>query len=129
MTPLYIAKLCHETNRAYCQSIGDDSQLPWDEAPEWQRQSSLAGVTDILMGLITTPEQAHESWLANKAAQGWAYGPVKDALATPPTHPCMVPYEQLPAAQQFKDALIFYVVNICTHITDEVPHAPVDSTD
>lgn len=27
-----IAKMAHEVNRAYCQSIGDNSQLPWEDA-------------------------------------------------------------------------------------------------
>ncbi len=32
-----IAKTCHEVNRAYCIGTGDLSQLPWDQAPEWQK--------------------------------------------------------------------------------------------
>jgi hypothetical protein len=35
---------------------------------------------------------------------------VKNADATPPTHPCLVPYAQLPAEQQRKDALFQAVV-------------------
>jgi len=27
-----IAKVCHEANRAYCESIGDNSQLSWEDA-------------------------------------------------------------------------------------------------
>ncbi len=32
-----IAKVCHEANRAYCQTIGDNSQLAWEQAEEWQQ--------------------------------------------------------------------------------------------
>jgi len=32
-----IAKICYEANRAYCQEIGDDSFVPWEDAPGWQR--------------------------------------------------------------------------------------------
>ena len=39
-----IARVCHEANWAYCESQGDHSQAPWDEAPEWQRQSAVNGV-------------------------------------------------------------------------------------
>jgi hypothetical protein len=53
-------------------------------------------------------EQAHESWLAEKAATGWTYGPVKDEQAK--THPCFVAFEQLPPDQQAKDALFFAIV-------------------
>lgn len=45
----------------------------------------------------------HDSWLAEKARDGWVYGKVKDADAK--THPCIVPFSQLPVEQQIKDAL------------------------
>ena len=38
------ARLAHEVNRGYCQFLGDDSQLPYDQAPEWQKLSALNGV-------------------------------------------------------------------------------------
>ena len=28
-----IARVCHEVNRAYCKALGDESQLPWVDAP------------------------------------------------------------------------------------------------
>lgn len=41
MTPLQIAELCHEVNRAYCRiAMGDESQMPWEaysELPPAQR--------------------------------------------------------------------------------------------
>lgn len=95
------ARVAHEVNRAYCQAIGDDSQVPWDEAPDWQRNSAMKGVVAANNG--ATPEQLHESWCAQKLREGWKHGPVKDPEAK--THPCLVPYEQLPAAQRIKDHL------------------------
>lgn len=95
------ARTAHEANRAYCITIGDTSQLGWDEAPEWQRASARNGVRGVVNG--NTPEQSHESWLAEKTATGWKYGPVKDAEKK--EHPCFVPYADLPPAQQKKDAI------------------------
>lgn len=95
------ARVAHEVNRAYCQAIGDDSQVPWDEAPDWQRNSAMKGVVAANNG--ATPEQLHESWCAQKRREGWKHGPVKDPEAK--THPCLVPYEQLPAEQRIKDHL------------------------
>lgn len=100
------AQIAHETNRAYCQSIGDHSQPPWESAPDWQRDSAIKGVAGVLAG--NTPEQSHESWLAEKAATGWVYGPVKDPEAK--THPCFVPYAELPSDQKRKDHLYVGVV-------------------
>lgn len=103
-----IAIVCHEANRAYCTVVMDDrSQLPWDAAPFWQRESARLGVRKILEGHITRPEQSHESWLAQKQADGWVYGAVKDADAK--THPCMVPYSALPRDQRRKDHLFFAI--------------------
>lgn len=106
-----IAHICHETNRAYCQTIGDWTQFPWADAPDWQRDSSIKGVQGILSGMITRPEQSHESWLKEKEATGWKYGPVKDSEKK--EHPCFVPYAELPANQRVKDALFFAVVMAC----------------
>jgi hypothetical protein len=100
------AKTAHEVNRAYCAGLGDHTQVRWEDAPEWQRASAINGVRGVIAG--NTPEQSHESWLAEKRAAGWKYGRVKDAEAK--THPCFVSYEELPTAQQHKDTL--YVTTV-----------------
>ncbi|UQN06778.1 RyR domain-containing protein [Deinococcus sp. QL22] len=105
---LTLAAIAHEANRHYCQSIGDTSQPSWDAAPDWQKESAIAGIEGALAG--NTPEQQHESWMAEKAKMGTVYAPVKDMDATPPQHPCMVPYAELPAEQQRKDHLYSAVV-------------------
>lgn len=103
-----IAKVCHEANRAYCQSIGDNSQLPWEEAAAWQRESAIKGVEYALTNPDAPASAQHEAWLKDKLADGWKYGPVKDAEKK--EHPCCVPYEELPVEQQKKDALFKAVV-------------------
>jgi RyR domain len=100
------ARAAHEVNRAYCLAIGDGSQLSWDSAPDWQRISARNGVSGALAG--STPEQSHESWLAEKAKDGWKYGPIKNA--TKKEHPCFVPYAELPPAQRAKDELFVNTV-------------------
>jgi hypothetical protein len=99
------ARAAHEANRAWCIANGDDSQLSWEAAPEWQRTSALNGVIGALNG--HTPEQSHEAWLAEKLAAGWKHGEVKN----PDTkeHPCMVPYDELPQMQRTKDKLLISV--------------------
>lgn len=103
-----IARVCHEANRAYCASIGDASQVAWDDAPQWQRDSAVNGVIFCLANPDAPPSANHDSWLAEKERAGWRYGPVKDAEAK--THPCFVTYDQLPIEQQKKDALFKAVV-------------------
>lgn len=103
-----VARFAHEVNRLYCALLGDNSQVPWEEAPEWQRYSAVLGVKNIEDNPLATPVDSHDCWLKQKVEEGWVYGPVKDPEAK--THPCMVRYEDLPAAQQTKDHLFITVV-------------------
>lgn len=96
-----IAEACHEMNRIYCEANGDKSQPHWSDAPDWQKSSAVNGVSGALAG--NTPEQSHDSWLAEKAASGWKYGAIKDPERK--EHPCFVPYAGLPPEQQRKDHL------------------------
>jgi hypothetical protein len=41
LTVEQIARVCHETNRAWCEVNGDFSQMTWDNAEDWQRQSAV----------------------------------------------------------------------------------------
>lgn len=104
-----IAKAAHDINRAYCQAMGDDSQQPWDEAPNWQRESAIAGVQFHLNHPDAGPEASHNNWLKGKAIDGWRFGPVKDADKK--EHPCMVPFNELPQYQQAKDYIFRQVVH------------------
>lgn len=99
----HIARIAHEVNRAYCQAIGDYSQPIWEAAPDWQKQSARLGVMFHMAHPDAGPNASHDSWLAEKQANGWTYGPVKDPIAK--KHPCMVPFDELPAEQQAKDFL------------------------
>lgn len=123
-----IARVAHEINRAYCASLGDTSQPAWEDAPEWQKTSALVGVDMHLAKPDATPEQSHESWLAQKLAEGWKYGPVKDAEKK--EHPCCVPYAELPAEQKAKDYLFRSVVHALKVIEPEtvLVEAPVPLT-
>lgn len=108
MTNEQIAMVCHEANRAYCASIGDTSQVRWEDAPEWQRVSAEKGVAFNIENPSAPASASHDSWLDEKRATGWKYGPVKDAAAK--EHPCFVPYAELPLEQRRKDALFKAIV-------------------
>lgn len=108
MRVAYIAKACHEINRAYCEALGDTSQKPWDYAPEWAKTSAINGVKFHIANPDSKPSDSHESWMKEKLDAGWKFGPVKDPEKK--EHPCLVPYDQLPKEQQMKDALFIGVV-------------------
>lgn len=115
LTATHIAMVCHQVNKAYCESIGDASQVNWIDAPEWQKQSAINGVhAHIKSGLTMTPEDSHISWMKQKESEGWVYGEVKDVEKK--THPCMLPYSALPVQQRTKDALFREVVHALAEI-------------
>jgi len=102
-----IARVCHEANRVLQVLDGDPTPSPaWDQAEPWQCDSAVDGVRKALAG--AGPEELHEQWCAFKRADGWVHGPVKDSVAR--THPCLVPYAELPAEQRQKDALFAAIV-------------------
>lgn len=109
ITGKQIARVCHEVNRAYCQALGDDSQPAWDDAPEWQRHSAMLGVAMHLGNPDAGPQASHEGWMAHKLSEGWVYGEEKDPENK--THPCLVPFHELPVSQQAKDYIFRAVVH------------------
>lgn len=106
-----IARIAHEANRAWCTFLGDHSQLGWDDAPEWQRESAIKGVAFHAANPTAGDSASHDAWMAEKVATGWVYGATKNPEATPPTHPCIVPFDKLPPSQQFKDRLFRTLVH------------------
>jgi hypothetical protein len=103
------ARIAHEVNRAYCNSIGDFSQPGWDDAPDWQKESAIKGVQFHYANPDATPEDSHNSWMEQKRADGWPYGEKKDPEAK--THPAFLPYDQLPQEQRTKDYLFKAVMS------------------
>lgn len=106
-----VAKVCHEANRAICEACGDFSQKSWEDAEQWQRDSTIRGVKFRIENPDATPEDQHNAWLKDKIENGWVYGEVKDAESK--THPCLTPYESLPVEQKIKDYVFGAIVKAC----------------
>jgi hypothetical protein len=104
-----IAQVAHEVNKAFCESIGDHSQPEWDDAPEWQKQSAISGVSFHLSWPDAKLSDSHSNWMKQKEADGWKYGPVKNPETK--EHPCILPYDQLPVEQRSKDFLFKQIVH------------------
>ncbi len=109
MNDAEIARIAHEVNRAYCEALGDNSQMPWAGVLEWQRNSAINGVRFHRGNPTAGPEDSHENWLKEKLADGWTYGIVKNADKK--EHPCCVPYNKLPVEQKAKDYIFRAIVH------------------
>ena len=113
MTPVQIARVVHEANRAL-QIEQADPTIPvspsWDDVDPETRKSAEVGVLGVING--NTPEESHEGWMRFKLDNGWTLGPVKDEATK--QHPLLVPYDELPASQRIKDALFVNIVRALT---------------
>lgn len=106
---IQIANVCHQANKAWCESVNDYSQKDWIDAPEWQRESAVKGVIFRIDHPEAREDSQHNAWMSDKIKNGWVYGEKKDAEAK--THPCIVPFDQLPEFQQKKDKLFCAIVD------------------
>jgi hypothetical protein len=111
MTIEGLARICHEVNRGLCGALGDDSQVPWEVAPDWQQRSAIDGVRHALDPTKEAhPSGSHEHWVRDKVSHGWTYGDIKSEHKK--QHPCLVPFHELPKEQQLKDHLFLTVVKV-----------------
>jgi hypothetical protein len=106
-----VAQVCHEAVRAL-QDIQNDPapSQPWWAESSHTRQSAVDGVRAVRQG--STQRALHQNWMEFKSAAGWVYGKKKDPEAK--THPCMVPYDELPQGQRDKDVLFHALVSALT---------------
>lgn len=104
-----VAKVCHQANKAYCESLGDNSQKDWEKAPDWQKASAVSGVVYHLDNPHALVSDSHVEWYSQKLRDGWKYGLIKDPEKK--EHPCMVPFEKLPMDQQIKDHLFKGIID------------------
>ena len=112
-----VAEACHEVNRVVQRVqigqgvTGIEIAPPWAEISVEMQESIIQGVEGVLGGL--QPEASHEAWCDFKRAHGWTYGEVKDEEAR--THPCLLPYDELPESQKLKDYVFRDVVLALAH--------------
>lgn len=106
------AKTCeavHEAIRALQTAFGEQVLPAWADASPEDRAATLNMVNEIHRTPGITPEKIWSAWAANKVANGWVYGEVKDTGAK--THPCLVDdYSKLSEAQKAKDYVVHAIV-------------------
>lgn len=69
--------------------------------PEPVDTSDVELPKELLPLIETMARNVHEVWSANRIADGWTYGPVRDDAAK--KHPCLVPYDELPEREKDYD--------------------------
>lgn len=109
-----IATICHNVNKAYCEALGDKSQVSWYKLQEEIKQSVMLGVKKIMVNPYMESDEIHEEWVKDKKKNGWKLGEVKDIDKK--THPDLVPFDKLPKEEQAKDYIFISIVRQLMHI-------------
>jgi len=104
-----VARVTHAANSALQNIQGDPMpSTTWDAERNEVRSAKIAGVAAVRReGKF--PRDLHAMWMDHMAGLGWVYGPEKDLERK--THPCMVPYQDLPVSQRHKD-IVFWVLTL-----------------
>lgn len=113
-----IAAVCHEANRRLCIELGEDNITnAWMYASPEIKINAAAGVQFRLDNPDVEPSAQHDAWCKDKRDAGWVYGATKSEDAK--THPCLVPFDELPPGQQAKDVLFACIVLTLAGLLDE----------
>ncbi|MAE02328.1 RyR domain-containing protein [Pseudoalteromonas lipolytica] len=111
-----IAKMCHETNRAYLLVIRESAK-PWEQLDQQDKDSTIEQVAFYILNEGADVSAWHDAWTAKMIVAGWKYGPKRSIKNK--THECLKPFHHLPEKQQVKDALFHSVVSQAIHVEIE----------
>jgi hypothetical protein len=103
-------------NNGYNHAIGDPWVDPvWTGLPPWHREAVIDGVRMARAGL--SARELHGNWFGYYTRLGWVHGEVKNPDGDPPTHPCLLPWDELPAEMRVKDILFREFVAAMTRVS------------
>lgn len=115
---LRIARTLHHANVGWNIGLEDRAPDPgFDILPDWHKQFIVDRVRAIKTNLSILEDEElawfiHQQWvdLMTSPQHGWKLGEKKDPAATPPTHPCLRDFRELPLEQQKKDRMAVALV-------------------
>lgn len=98
-----IASSIHGATRALNRANGDLIP-PWEDLTEEEKLRAEVAVERLLSDPISrSHEELHNLWWELKIKDGWQYA--SEYSIELKTHPCMIPYNELPEIELIKDAI------------------------
>jgi hypothetical protein len=75
--------VCYEANRAYCATIGDDSQPAWTDLPDQKTESSLDGVAFVLANPDAPDSAQHDQLSPEQRVKDRLFRAIVKSFMTP----------------------------------------------
>ena len=105
------ARAAHEVLRVFeREALGDNTLLPWHNAPEWQREATLAGVRALADHEAMDARACHRAWMMAKLEEGWVWSREKNPMTR--THPGLIDFDDLPNPERAKDEIFVLVARV-----------------
>lgn len=103
MTSSKIAECIHGATRVLGRPNGDII-LAWNDLPDIDRNLAIKAVDELMINPQSkTYEELHDLWWELKIQDGWVFGEFHSHELK--THPCMIPYQDLPKSELIKDEI------------------------
>jgi hypothetical protein len=123
-----ISAAVHASWHAFTVTANNEPGEIWEKSPEWQKDSTRHTVAFLEafdpaqhdVGYLC--EAVHVVWMNDKTRAGWVFGPKKDNVAK--THPCIVPYRELPYTDRQKDEVVIRTYLTMRSILGPPPEVP-----
>ncbi len=104
-----IGRIAQDINRTYFESLGDNSQVNWENTAVEERELIVEGVRFHINHPNASASSGHEKWLDKKRVEGWKFGKIKNEEAR--EHPFFLPFADLPKEEKGKYFIFKAVVN------------------
>jgi len=103
-----VARMVHQTDKAYCESIGDYSNKNWEQAEPADKKR----MEDIVQFYTDNPLamdcSIHNVWIKAMVMDGWVKGDEFNPFTK--THPGIIKFEEIPFEQQVRATIIRRVI-------------------
>lgn len=103
-----LAEACHEAVKIVSEQILSEDKKEWKLISSEDKSRLINAIRRTIDEKITDPAVAHGNWIVDMEKDGWKQG--EEFSNENKTHPCMVPYDQLPTGQQTKDYIYLSIL-------------------
>jgi hypothetical protein len=117
-----LAAACYTASQAMIWLGFNQLELDWSELPDWKRYTimhTIAFWDELELDNLTVEKvwaASHLAWCNLMRREHWVFGLIEDEHSQPPTHPDLVPYDQLPEIRRKSDEAMLFAYTALRHL-------------